>query len=237
MAILVQIQNLDPTARQELPAKKQVIPGQPLRMKIQPGMRLEISVDGVKQSGKAQNLGADQLRLKRVGAHLHVVDEQGQTLSELLDFFEVSGVTLAGQDPTFVIQCRLVDELWLRHAGYLGPGLGYHSMTRGSATSSKMNDAGVVVAKSRFKNHGGLQNPSVLFKDGLHQFVLSLRAKRGNASNVARLAAYGSPRRCAPRDDEVLQTFPNGDLTGIERKKAHAGVSGFRLDGQPCSDC
>ena len=51
--MLVEIQNLDPTAKQPIPVKKQVSPGQPLQVKSQPGMRLEISVDGVKQSGKA----------------------------------------------------------------------------------------------------------------------------------------------------------------------------------------
>ncbi len=209
MAILVQVQDVDLTAQKELPAQKQVSPGQPLQTKIQPGMRLEISVDRVKQSGKAQSLGAELLRLKRMWVHLPGANDRGLTVSEFLDFFETSDVTLAGKDSTFVSQCRLVDEPWHRHPWHLGPGLGYHSMTRGSAPSSKMNDAGVLVAKSHVKN------PSDFLKDGLHKFVLSLRAKRGDPKKVGQSEAYGSPRRCARRDGGVLQTFPQGGLTGI----------------------
>ena len=100
--MLVQIQNLDPAAKQELPVKKQVSAGQPLQVKVQPGMRLEISVDGVKQSGKAQSPEGQSLKLKRVGGHLHVVNDQGETVCELLGFFETPDVTLAGVDWTFV---------------------------------------------------------------------------------------------------------------------------------------
>jgi mRNA interferase RelE/StbE len=39
---------------------------------------------------------------------------------------------------------------------------------------------------------------------------LSLRAKRGNPEILDQSKADGSPRRCAPRDDGVVQTFPKG---------------------------
>jgi hypothetical protein len=100
--MLVQILNLDPGAKEAVLVKKQVTPGQPLQLKTLPGMRLEISIDGIKQSGKAQNPGLGQLRLKRVGANLLLVDGQEQTLCELLEFFETPDVTLIGRDWTFL---------------------------------------------------------------------------------------------------------------------------------------
>jgi hypothetical protein len=100
--MLVQIQNLNPAAKDALLVKKQVGAGQPLQLKTQPGMRLELTVDGVKQTGKLQSPGVGQFKLKRVGADLLVVDAQEQTLCELLEFFESSDVTLIGQDWTFV---------------------------------------------------------------------------------------------------------------------------------------
>jgi hypothetical protein len=100
--MLVQIQNLDPAAKEPLIVKKQVSAGQPLQLKTQPGMRLELSIDGVKQTGKLQSPGVGQFKLKRVGANLLVVDGQEETLCELLEFFETPDVTLIGRDWTFV---------------------------------------------------------------------------------------------------------------------------------------
>lgn len=53
--------------------------------------------------------------------------------------------------------------------------------------------------------------------EGLHKLVMSLRAKRGNPKNVDKSEAYGSPRRFAPRDDGVLQSFPIGTVNIFER--------------------
>ena len=71
--------------------------------KVRPGTRLEVLLDGVVQTGKAQgNSNAEPFKLKRLGANLLVVDQQDEAVLELTDFFATSDVTLLGEDWSFV---------------------------------------------------------------------------------------------------------------------------------------
>ena len=76
---------------------------QPVRWKTRPGMRLELSLDGVKQTGQtAPDSKQAQLKLQRKGADLLVLGAQDEALVEFQDFFQNAGVTLLGQEWRFV---------------------------------------------------------------------------------------------------------------------------------------
>jgi hypothetical protein len=111
----------------------------PLRVKTQPGMKLELVIDGIKQTGKAP-LDPDHKRLllKRVGADLLVVSETDEILATLEDYFASQNAVLSGQDWIFVADSPAY--------GFTTSEIGL--VSTGDATAAALGNAGQLVELS-----------------------------------------------------------------------------------------